>query len=92
MNTKTGVARGGKKDITNDFIDIMLQKFEINTRQTIMNRGKIKAVVIVLDEVKSKKYMLTDDMHSLLESLAQRTQNDDDHMAIVELLKKVRGE
>ena len=57
MNIKTGVKVGREpRDVTSDFISIMLQKFPINTRQIITANGKTEAVVIVLDEDKAKKY------------------------------------
>lgn len=57
MNTKTGVSVGNnQKDITSEFIGTMLQKFSINTRQTITTNGKTECVVIVLDEEKANEY------------------------------------
>lgn len=57
MNTRTGVSVGNnQKDITSDFIGIMLQKFPINTCQNVTSNGKTECVVIVLDEETAKKY------------------------------------
>ena len=51
VNQKTGVAVGNnQKDITSDFIGVMLQKFPIGTRQNITVNGEIEAVVIVVGE------------------------------------------
>lgn len=94
MNAKTGVARSGAKDVTSDFIGVMLQKFQINTVQNIENNGKTEAVMIVLDEASSKKCILAGDMYTMLKSLVpmiQRTQNEATYKAITELLEKARG-
>jgi hypothetical protein len=70
MNIKTGVKTGKEaKDITSDFIGVMLQKFQINTQRTITANGKIEAVIIVLDEKKSKKYLAAPDLFNALEIL-----------------------
>lgn len=72
MNTKTGVAIGNnKKDVTSEFIGIMLQKFEINTSQNIERNGNVEAVVIVVDEEKSKKYLRVNEMLEVLETISQ---------------------
>lgn len=70
MNTKTGIAVGNnKKDVTSDFIGIMLQKFEINTRQNIECNGKVEAVVIVVDEEKARKYSCSNEMYEAVQEL-----------------------
>lgn len=50
MNTKTGVSIGNPKDVTSDFIGIMLQKFPINTQQIITANGRAECVIMVLDQ------------------------------------------
>ena len=44
-----GIWSGKKRDITNDFIQVMLQKFEPNTAQKISIDGETKYGVIVVD-------------------------------------------
>lgn len=93
MNSKTGIARSGKKDVTSDFIGIMLQKFPINTMQSIVCNGKHEATIIVLDEEKSHKYIAAKEMHDLLDDLLRNYElGDDIDNKITIVLSKVSGE
>lgn len=69
LNKKTGIARSGKKDVTSDFIGVMLQKFPVGFKQNIQCNGKVEAVVIVVDEEKSHKYECVNEMYELLETI-----------------------
>ncbi len=69
VNQKTGVARPGKKDVTSDFIGVMLQKFPAGFKQNIECNGKVEAVVIVVDEKKSHKYSCVNEMYDLLATI-----------------------
>lgn len=93
MNTKTGVATGNKADVTSEFIGVMLQKFEINTRQNIECNGRIEAVIITLDEEKSHKYNCTNEMHRMLEFLVERELISDESVEAdcIKLLNKAKG-
>lgn len=63
VNNKTGIARSGKKDVTSEFIQVMLQKFPVNFSQEIVANGEHKATVIVLDKEKSHKYLAATEMY-----------------------------
>jgi hypothetical protein len=67
LNKKTGIARSGKKDVTSDFIGVMLQKFPVGFKQNIECNGKVEAVVIVVDKEKSHKLGCANDMYEELE-------------------------
>jgi len=69
INQDTGIARAGKKDVTSDFIGVMLQKFPVGFKQNIECNGKVEAVVIVVDEEKSHKYSCVNEMYEMLESI-----------------------
>lgn len=86
LNKKTGIARSGKKDVTSDFIGVMLQKFPVGFKQNIECNGKIEAVVIVVDEEKSHKLSCANEMYDFIE-----THMGGYHEAEV-LLAKARGE
>lgn len=94
LNKNTGVARSGKKDVTSDFIGVMLQKFKINTRQNIECNGVVEAVVFVVDEEKSHKLSCVNEMYELLETI----ENDNNQVPqwlwdkIQLTLAKARGE
>ncbi len=95
MNTKSGVVVGNnKKDITSDFIGVMLQKFTINTSQNVTSNGKLECVVMVLDDKKCHKYMAANDMYDLLSTI----ENDNNQVPewlwdkIQSVLAKARGE
>ena len=63
VNQKTGIARSGKKDVTSDFIGVMLKKFPVGFKQNIECNGKVEAVVIVVDEEKANKYSCAGEMY-----------------------------
>lgn len=63
INQKTGIARAGKKDVTSDFIGVMLKKFPVGFKQNIECNGKVEAVVIVVDEEKANKYSCAGEMY-----------------------------
>ncbi len=63
VNQKTGIARAGKKDVTSDFIGVMLKKFPVGFKQNIECNGKVEAVVIVVDEEKANKYSCAGEMY-----------------------------
>lgn len=97
MNTNTGVSIGNtQKDVTSDFIGIMLQKFPINTSQNVTSNGQLECVVMVLDDKKCHKYMAACDLNDALEALVLFTKPtkfnavalDNAHQA----LAKARGE
>lgn len=72
MNVKTGMSVGdNQKDITSDFISIMLQKFQLNTKQNISCNGKTEAVVFVVDEEKANRYEQSKAMYEMLESVSR---------------------
>lgn len=95
VNQKTGIARSGKKDVTSDFIGVMLQKFPVGYSQNISCNGVNEAVVIVVKPEKSHKLMQADKMYSLLEELSGQLTNINAHDAvnkIEKLLAAARGE
>ncbi|AUG84975.1 hypothetical protein MAELSTROM_56 [Pseudoalteromonas phage Maelstrom] len=95
MNTKTGVAAGkNQKDVTSDFIGVMLQKFPVGFKQNIECNGKVEAVIIVLDEEKSHKYSCVNEMERMIEFLVDHNLISDDSMEsdCIELLRKAKGD
>jgi hypothetical protein len=93
MNVKTGVSVGNnQKDITSDFISIMLQKFALNTRQDITANGKVECVVFVVDEEKARRYQQSKAMFDFLESIADVALDESQNNELIELLAKARGE
>lgn len=89
LNKKTGITRSGKKDVTSDFIGVMLQKFPVGFKQNIECNGKVEAVVFVVDEEKSHKYNCASKMYKFLDDLANGRGVD---YPIEQLLKEARGE
>ena len=49
INKKKGTWVGEKKDITNDFIQVMFQKFPENTMQQITSNGKPTHRIFIVD-------------------------------------------
>lgn len=45
VNQSTGVAIGEQRDVTSNFIGIMLEKFPINTMQNIESNGVFEAAL-----------------------------------------------
>jgi hypothetical protein len=94
INTKTNVARSGKKDVTSDFIGIMLQKFPVGFSQDISVNGKTEATVIMLEEKPAHKYKAANEMYEILQSI----ENDSNQIPpflwdkIQAVLAKARGE
>ena len=92
MNVKTGVSVGdNQKDITSDFMGIMLQKFPLNMRQKISCNGKVEAVVFVADEEKANRYEQSKAMYKMLDYL-QENPCEINIIHIRRLLAKARGE
>ena len=84
INQKTGVAVGGnQKDITSDFIEIMLQKFPIGTRQNITVNGETEAVVIVVNEDVADRFGRSKEVE------AQRDELLEEHKEWASLIGKV---
>ena len=78
VNTETGVSVGNnQKDVTSDFIGVMLQKFPINTRQNITSNGVNEAVVFVLDNEKAKRFDSANEMFKILCEIHFNLTNDD---------------
>lgn len=103
MNADTGIARGNKKDVTSDFIGIMLQKFPPNFKQNIVCNGKFEAEIIVLGEdnknrarfevAKEMEDMLAEVLHNMEVGNSEHTEiNDAMIPRISALLAKARGE
>lgn len=96
MNTKTGVSIGNnQKDVTSDFIGVMLQKFPVGFKQNIECNGKVEAVVIVVSEEKSHKHSCVNELHEMLEKIQNRLAGSDEYgefyYDVKELLAKARG-
>ena len=103
VNTKTGIARSGKKDVTSDFISVMLQKFPPNFKQNIECNGKFEAEIIVLGEdnknrsrcavAKEMEEMLAELLHNLEVGNSDHTDINDAMIPRVQsLLANARGE
>ena len=94
INKNTGVARSGKKDVTSDFIGVMLQKFPVGFRQNIECNGKVEAVVIVVDEEKSHKHNCASEMYDCLLHMVEHDVINDPSIEreVKSLLAKARGE
>lgn len=94
MNTETGVSSGSnKKDVTSDFISIMLQKFKINTMQRIENNGEHECSIFVLDPKKAAMREAAPDMYEMLNSLREEYGSDSAVGKDIDaLLEKARGE
>ena len=93
MNVKTGVSVGdNQKDITSDFISIMLQKFPLNMRQKISCNGKVEAVVFVVDEEKANRCEQSKAMYEMLDYLCGLDELQVHKPEIKALLAKARGE
>lgn len=100
MNTETGVSVGNnQRDITSDFIGIMLQKFPIMTRQNITSNGEVEAVVIVATEEAANRYQYSKKMYEMLEKAleslpitGESEKRDELRVGIIDLLAKARGE
>lgn len=92
INKNTGVARSGKKDITSDFIGVMLQKFPVGFMHNIECNGKVEAVVIVVDEEKSHKHNCASEMYDFLDGIAGGVLDESQNNELLRLLAKVRGE
>lgn len=105
MNLDTGIARGNKKDVTSDFIGIMLQKFPPNFKQDIVCNGKFEAEIIVLGEGNKNRarFKVAKEMEDMLQQLSDmmpmldeqthpQVEMDAVKHDIDELLKKARGE
>jgi hypothetical protein len=96
MSASTGIARSGKKDITSDFIGIMLKKFPVNTMQNITCNGEAEVVIMVLDSVKAERYKAANEMYKMLEEvnnwfIKESVFDGDGHNDIEILLAKARG-
>lgn len=93
VNNKTGIARDGKKDVTSEFIQVMLQKFPINFSQEIVADGEYKATVIIADKASSHRLFASQDMYNMLEAIADDTPpNEQLFLQIHNILAKARGE
>lgn len=94
LNKKTGIARSGKKDVTSDFIGVMLQKFPVGFRQSIECNGVVEAVVIVVNEEKSHKYNCVNEMYEYLSHMVEHEVISDTSIEreVISLLAKARGE
>lgn len=94
INQKTGIARAGKKDVTSDFIGVMLQKFPVGFKQNIECNGKVEAVVIMVDEEKSQKYNCVNEMYDYLLYMVEHDVINDSSIEreVKSLLAKARGE
>lgn len=93
VNQSTGVAIGEQRDVTSNFIGIMLEKFPINTMQNIECNGEVEATVIVLDEKKAVKYKAAADMFDVLCSIENDAGQVPDFMwrKIQEVIVKAGG-
>lgn len=69
VSPKTGFAIGEQRDVTSNFIGIMLEKFPVNTMQNIECNGVVEAVIMVLDNEKAVKYKAAADMFDVLCSI-----------------------
>lgn len=94
VNQKTGISIGEQRDVTSNFIGIMLEKFPINTMQNIECNGVVEATVIVLDEKKAVKYKAAADMFDVLCSIENDAGQVPDFMwkAIQGVIVKAGGE
>ena len=94
LNKKTGIARAGKKDVTSDFIGVMLQKFPIGFKQNIECNGKVEAVVLVVDEEKANRYICAKEMYDYLIHMIEHDVINDSSIEreVKSLLAKARGE
>ena len=93
VNQSTGVAIGEQRDVTSNFIGILLEKFPINTMQNIECNGVVEATVIVLDEKKAVKYKAAADMFDVLCSIENDSGQVPDFMwrAIQDVIVKAGG-
>jgi hypothetical protein len=69
VNQKTGIARSGKKDVTSDFIGVMLQKFPVGFCQFVSCNGVNEAMVIVAKPEQSHNLVQADKMYNNLKRL-----------------------
>ncbi len=92
MNVKTGVSVGNnQKDITSDFIGIMLQKFTIGHMQKITKNGEHECSIYVVPPKTAAILDASKDMMEMLEFL-QENPSELNVIHIRKLLAQARGE
>lgn len=95
INVKTGVSVGSnQKDITSDFIGILLQKFPISTSQKIITNGKHECSVYVVLPNTAARFNESKAMLEMLEHLVRHDCINDNslHKEAEKLLAQARGE
>lgn len=100
INTKTGVSVGSNhKDITSDFIGIMLQKFPISTMQKITTNGNHECSIYVVPPKTAARFNESKAMMELLEEMIEQFNHDLNtdyesnlYIRAEQLLAKARGE